>query len=155
MTNDIALFRSFGLATPASFSYSQPMNALVGNGYTSLIGNTYFNAVRFVEGLLIKEDVGVGYSATFLNGLQIYDLHTKTLLAEKTYPMYGGAFYSKDLIKRLTSNLLEELILKEAKSQNRLLNQLEVKNALSNLIANAFEKNQVQELQKSVRAIGF
>lgn len=155
MTNDIALFRSFGLATPASFCYSKPMNALVGDKYTSPVGNTYFNAVRFVEGLLIKEDVDVGYSATFLNGLQIYDLHTKTLLAEKKYPMYGGAFYSKDLVKRLTSNLLEELILKEAKSQNRLLNQSEVKNALSNLIANAFEKNQVQELQKSVRAIGF
>ncbi len=155
MTNDIALFRSFGLATPASFSYSQPMNALIGNGYTSTIGNTYFNAVRFVEGLLIKEDVGVGYSATFLNGIQIYDLHTKTLLAEKKYPMYGGAFYSKDLVKRLTSNLLEDLILEEAKKQHRLLNQSEVKNALSRLVASAFEKNQVQELQKSVKAIGF
>ena len=155
MTNDIALFRNFGLATPASFSYSQPMNAFVGNGYTSTIGNTYFNAVRFVEGLLIKEDVGEGYSATFLNGLQIYDLHTKTLLAEKKCPMYGGAFYSKDLVKRLTSSLLEELILEEAKKQHRLLNQSDVKNVLSRLVANAFEKNQVQELQKSVKAIGF
>lgn len=155
MTNDIALFRSFGLATPASFSYSQPMNAFVGNGYTSTIGNTYFNAVRFVEGLLIKEDVGEGYSATFLNGLQIYDLHTKTLLAEKKYPRYGGAFYSKNLVKQLTSQLLEELLLKEAQKQHYLLNQEDVKNKLSRLIANAFEKNQVQELQNSVKAIGF
>lgn len=155
MTNDIALFRNFGLATPASFSYSQPMNAFVGNGYTSTIGNTYFNAVRFVEGLLVKEDVGEGYSATFLNGLQIYDLHTKTLLAEKKYPMYGGAFYSKDLVKQLTFQLLEELLLKEAQKQHYLLNQVDVKNKLSRLVANAFEKNQVQELQKSVKAIGF
>lgn len=155
MTNDIALFRSFGLATPANYSYSQPMNAFVGNGYTSTIGNTYFNAVRFVEGLLIKEDVGEGYSATFLNGLQIYDLHTKTLLAEKKYPRYGGAFYSKNLVKQLTSQLLEELLLKEAQKQHYLLNQEDVKNKLSRLIANAFEKNQVQELQNSVKAIGF
>lgn len=155
MTKDIALFRSFGLATPASFNYSQPMNAFVGNGYTSSVGNTYFNAVRFVEGLLIKEDVGEGYSATFLNGIQIFDLRTHSLLAEKRYPMYGGAFYSKELVKNLTAELLEELILKEAKKQNRILNQPDVKRTLSSVISKAFGKNQVQELQNSVKAIGF
>ncbi len=155
MTNEIALFRNCGLATPASFSYSQPMNALVGNGFTSYSGNTYFNAVRFAEGLLIKEDVGQGYSATFLNGIQIYDLHSKTLLAEKKYPMYCGEFYSKELVKELTFELLEDLILKEAQKQHRMLNQSEVKSKLSRLLANAFEKNQLQELQKTVKAIGF
>lgn len=152
MTNEIALFKNFGLATPASFSYSQPMNAFVGNEYTSAMGNSYFNAVRFVEGLLIKEDVGEGYLYTFLNGLHIFDIRTHTLLAEKSYYC---TCYSKDLVRQQTTILLEELILKEAQKQHRLLNEYDTKKAIAQIISKAFDKKQVQELQKSVKAIGF
>lgn len=152
MTNEIALFKSFGLATPASFSYSQPMNAFVGNGYVSAMGNSYFNAVRFVEGLLIKEDVGEGYYYTFLNGLQIFDIRTHTLLAEKNYHC---VYYAKDLVKRETAKLLEELILKEAQKQHRLLSEYDTKKAIAQIISKAFDKDQIQELSKHAKAIGF
>ena len=39
MTQEISLFRNFGLATPATISYSAPMNAFVGSAFASLIGN--------------------------------------------------------------------------------------------------------------------
>lgn len=47
MANEIALFRNFGLATPSAITYSAPMNAFVGTGFTSAAGNSYFNAARF------------------------------------------------------------------------------------------------------------
>ena len=152
MTNEIALFKSFGLATPASFSYSQPMNAFVGNGYVSAMGNSYFNAVRFVEGLLIKEEVGEGYYHTFLNGLQIFDIRTHALLAEKNY---HKVVYRRSFVKQQATILLEELILKEAKLQHRLLNQQDTNRAIAQIISKAFDKDQVQELTKYAKAIGF
>ena len=47
MANEIALFRNFGVSTPTAVTYSTPMNAFIGAGFTSSAGNTYFNAARF------------------------------------------------------------------------------------------------------------
>lgn len=52
MTQEISLFRNFGLATPAAISYSAPMNAFVGSAFASLIGNIVARAkatVRFMS----------------------------------------------------------------------------------------------------------
>lgn len=157
MENQIALFRNFGLATPSRFSYSQEMNAITGNGFTSAMGNSYFNALRFAEGLLIKEDVGFGgmYNRTFLNGLRIFDLRTRKLLAEKIYPMYEGALYSKEVVKSVTRRLLSNLILQEAKEQGYFVTESEVERQLSNFLDCAFSKDQLQEMENNVKAIGF
>ena len=83
---NIEIFKKFGVSSVASnVTYSASLNVFTGNGYTSAAGNNYFNAFRFAEGILIKEDVGVGYARTFLNGIRIFDLSSKTLLCERSY----------------------------------------------------------------------
>lgn len=155
MKQEIALFKNFGLATPSSITFSESMNAFVGSGYTSMAGNTYFNAARFAEGLLIKEDVGEGYSATFLNGLHIYDLKTHKLLVEKVYPMYQGAFYSKEHVKIVATRLLSDLIVEAAEEQGSYMNEQEVSRKVRAILDRSFSNNQLQELEKNVKVLGF
>ena len=152
MANEIALFRNFGLATPADITYSSPMNAFVGQGYTSMAGNTYFNAVRFAEGILIKEDVADGYARTFLNGLKIYDLHTKKLLCEESFHCH---YYSKDAVKSDVKRMLTNLILKAARQENRYLCEGDVHGRIGQIIDRAFSTNQIDMMNKQMRALGF
>jgi hypothetical protein len=152
MANEIALFRNFGLATPASITYSTPMNAFVGQGYTSMAGNPYFNAMRFADGILIKEDVGEGYAYTFLNVLKIYDLHTKKLLCEESFNCH---YYSKDTVKSDVKRMLTNLIIKAAQQENRYLSESDVRNRISQIIEKAFSNNQIEMMNQQMRALGF
>jgi hypothetical protein len=152
MAHEIALFRNFGLATPASITYSTPMNAFVGQGYTSMAGNTYFNAMRFADGILIKEDVGEGYAYTFLHGLKIYDLHTKKLLCEESFNCH---YYSKDTVKSDVKRMLTNLIIKAAQQENRYLSESDVRNRISQIIEKAFSNNQIEMMNQQMRALGF
>lgn len=153
MTQEISLFRNFGLATPNSISYSEPMNAFVTKAQMYASGNSYFNAARFAEGLLIKEDVGQGHLYTFLNGVHIYDIKTRKLLTEMVFPMYQGAFYSKDTVKNISSRLLTNLIVNAAEKQGCTIDEGEVKSKIYSILNRAFANNQLQELEKHVMAL--
>ena len=75
-----------------------------------------------------------------------------TELAEKNY---HKVVYRRSFVKQQATILLEELILKEAKLQHRLLNQQDTNRAIAQIISKAFDKDQVQELTKYAKAIGF
>lgn len=83
--NEIALFQKFGLAKNSNFNYSEAVNAFIGNGYTSMAGNTYLNEIRLIEGIIIKNDVGHGHTYTFLNGIKIFHIESKKLICERKY----------------------------------------------------------------------
>jgi hypothetical protein len=72
--NTLTLLNQFGLSNRVSYSYLNVANAFIGSGYISQAGNLYFNSLRLLDGIVIKEDVGQGYSRTFLNGLRIFDI---------------------------------------------------------------------------------
>lgn len=152
MANEIALFSKFGLATPSNIRYSSPMNAFVGSGYTSAAGNTYFNAVRFAEGILIKEDVGEGYAYTFLNGLKIYDLKTKKLLCEDSFHCN---YYSKQTVKDEVKRMLKELIMDAARSEGYYISSSEVNKRINSMIDRCFAQNQIEMMGQQIRALGF
>jgi hypothetical protein len=152
MENEIALFSKFGLATPSNIRYSSPMNAFVGSGYTSAAGNTYFNAVRFAEGILIKEDVGEGFAYTFLNGLKIYDLKTKKLLCEDSFHCH---YYSKDTVKSDVKRMLKELIMDAARSEGYYISSSEVNKRINSMIDRCFAQNQIEMMGQQMRALGF
>ena len=86
--NAIQLFERHGLVN-ANLNYSEISNAFLTTGYTSMAGNTYFNSIRVAEGILIKEDVGEGWCKTFLNGIKIYSIKDKTLLADRSFHNLG------------------------------------------------------------------
>ena len=150
MTQEISLFRNFGLTTPTTVTFSESLNALVGAGYTSMAGNTYFNSLRMADGLLIKEDIGQGYAYSFLNGLHIYDLRSKTLICER---WFHCNYYSRETAKQDAILMLTDMIEQAAAKENILLNHDEVKNKVSDLVARAFFGDQMQEIQKTLKQL--
>ena len=155
MANEIALFKNFGLATPKGISYSESINAFVTTALAFPSGNAYCNAARFAEGLLIKEDVGHGHMYTFLNGVHIYDLKTHKLLAEKVFPMYEGLFYSTDTVKSVATRLLTSLLVDAAREQGCVLYESDASRKVRAILDRSFSNNQLQELEKNVKALGF
>ena len=108
MTNSFSIANTFGLYN-SNVTYSELANSFLTNGFTSALGNTYFNHVRFAEGILIKEDVGVGFKYTFLNGIKIYAIKTKRLIGEVAF---NNLRYTKEVVRLECSKIL----LKELKS---------------------------------------
>ena len=108
--------------------------------------------MRFADGILIKEDVGEGYAYTFLNGLKIYDLHTKKLLCEESFNCH---YYSKDTVKSDVKRMLTNLIIKAAQQENRYLSESDVRNRISQIIEKAFSNNQIEMMNQQMRALGF
>jgi hypothetical protein len=113
MSKTKVIFEKYGLMN-SNVSYSEVINAFLTSGYTSAAGNTYFNSIRMAEGILIKEDIGEGYARTFLNGIKIYSIKDKTLIADKTF---RTVFYStlkvKSEAKKMLMKLIEDAAIKE------------------------------------------
>ena len=150
MTQEISLFSNSGLATPSSVTFSKSLNALVGTGYTSMAGNTYFNTLRLADGLLIKEDIGVGYVRTFLNGLHIYDFRTKTLLCEKNFSCH---FYSRETAKSDAVNMLSDFLLKVASKENVIIDESEMLAKVHEMVEQAFFGDQMQEIHQNIKQL--
>lgn len=138
-TSEIALLNKFGIAKCSNFNYSESVNAFIGNGYTSMAGNTYLNEIRFMEGIVIKEDVGQGYARTFVNGIRLFDLQSKTLLCERNYHCtYYSQFYIKTEVKEMLTNLLNEA----ARKENINFNSSDIENHIEKLVEKAFCEDQ-------------
>ncbi|MBR1807936.1 MAG: hypothetical protein IJ776_00915 [Paludibacteraceae bacterium] len=150
MSQEISLFRNFGIATPNTITFSKSLNALVGVGYTSMAGNTYFNSLRMADGILIKEDIGQGYAHSFLNGLHIYDIRTKTLICEKLFSCH---YYSRDTAKSDAIDMLTDMIGKAASKENIILNYNEMRSKVSDIVRRAFFADQMQEIQKTLKQL--
>lgn len=152
MPQEIALFRNFGLSTRQTVSYCQSLNAFTNTGYTSLAGNHYFVSLRLSNGIIIKEDVGIGYAHTFLNGLKIYDLNSRTLLCDETY---NCVFYSRQTAKNYAVDMLTRLVMKTAQREGAFLNQDTVKRRASEIVNDAYYNNQMDNLNKYTKQLGY
>lgn len=139
MSTEISILKTIGLSINSNFKYSQEANSFIGNAYTSLAGNTYFNGIRFIEGVLVKEDVGHGHTYTFLNGIKIYDLKTKTLLCEKNYHC---TYYNKVFIIGEVESMLTDFLFESAQKEGIIINRIDLKNHIENIVARAFKTDQ-------------
>ncbi|MBR1565118.1 MAG: hypothetical protein IJ650_07220 [Paludibacteraceae bacterium] len=157
MKQEIALFRNFGLATPSSVTYSPELNAFITAAFQTMSGNCYFSAMRLSEGILIKEDIGQGgiYNRTFLNGVHIYDLKTKTLLCEYIYPMYEGAIYSRSVVATVARRILKELVEKTAQRENFYIEASHVDRVIYQIVNNAVYADQTQELNRQIKSLNY
>ena len=147
---NIVLFKDLGVSVSSNVTYSTSLNVFSSNGYTSAAGNTYFNSFRFADGILIKEDVGEGYAHTFLNGIRIFDLSTKTLLCERSYHC---CFYNKSYVKTESIDMLRELVINAAKSDNMELSEGDVKLHVTRIVDEAFTTNQLDMMNKQLRLL--
>lgn len=73
-----------------SLTYNAEKNVYLTLGYTSPAGNTYFQAIRFSDKLIVYYDIGIGYARTFLNGIKLFcwDGQKPTLISQK---FWGGS----------------------------------------------------------------
>ncbi len=138
------VLKQFGLVK-GNINYSETANAFLSTGFTSTAGNTYFNAVRFAEGIVIKEDIGIGYARRFLNGLQIYSLSNNEMLADRNYHCF---FYNKFAIKREAVSMLMEVLRNAAKREGYKLDESQAKSEIEKIIDMAMNENQVELLKR-------
>jgi hypothetical protein len=138
MTNSIAILQKHGLIN-SNFSYSEVANAFLSSGYTSSAGNTYFNSIRVAEGILIKEDVGQGYAHTFLNGIKIFSIKDKTLLADKSF---NNVRYNKTRFKIEAKKLLLKMLVDSSRFEGYVLDYNQAEKIIDNLLTQAIDENQ-------------
>jgi len=147
MNNTKALVLS-KLGLPSTVQYSESTNAFLTSGYTSMAGNTYYNAIRIAEGILIKEDVGQGYIHTFLNAIRIYSLKDKTLLADRAF---HNRIYSKCAVKREAVDMLMDVLREAAINEGLSFDELQARNTIENIIEKALNTNQLEMFQNQTR----
>ncbi len=145
VTKTIQLFQKAGLAVASGgYQYSEVANAFLSEGFTSNAGNTYFNAVRLIEGIFIKEDVGQGHTRTFLNGIKIYSIMDKTLIAERSYHC---KFHSKLTVISEVQEMLYNIINESALKEGIKFDQNEVRRKIQEITIKCFNSDQRQLLQ--------
>jgi hypothetical protein len=144
MNNSMTLFEKHGLIN-ANISYSEVANAFLTSGYTSSAGNTYFNSVRVAEGILIKEDVGVGYAHAFLNGLKIYSIKDKTLIADKSF---NTVYYSASRVKMESKKMLLNVLEIASKNEGYIFDYKSAEVLIEKILTNAINSNQMEVLKQ-------
>ena len=144
MTNTLVLLKQFGLSK-GSINYSEKANAFLSSGYTSSAGNTYLNAVRFAEGIVIKEDIGIGHTYVFLNGLRIYSLKNNEMLADRNYHNFC---HSKFNVKSESVKMLMEVLQNAAKKEGYKIDEKQAKSEIGKIIDMAMNENQVELMQR-------
>lgn len=149
MTTEL-IKKNIGNSLPEKVRYSEQSNSFLTNGYVSRAQNVYFNSIRFAEGIVIKEDVGQGYKYTFLNGLRIYSLKDKTLLADRSYRCN---IYKKDNIRFEIKEMLLDLIKDACEKNGQEINYYDLKRSINELINRAFNENQQDVLKNQVKRL--
>jgi len=149
MTNSITIFEKHGLIN-SNVSYSEVANAFLSTGYTSQEGNTYFNSIRVAEGILIKEDVGVGYARTFLNGLQIYSIKDKTLLVDRTF---NCLFYSKQTVKSKAKKMIIDVLREASISQGLYFDENNASSIIDRVLDKAIKEDQREMLLSQTKRL--
>jgi hypothetical protein len=144
------ILQNLGSYLPANTNYSGQANAFLTNGFVSGAGNVYFNAVRLGEGIVVKEDVGQGYARTFLNGLRIYSIKEKKLLADRTFHCN---FYSKEGVKAEIQNMLFQLLKEAAEYSGLRFDMIQSKIAIHSMVDEMFNTDQRQMLQQQNRKL--
>tara|TARA_B110000003_G_scaffold244653_1_gene253908 strand:- start:4602 stop:5063 length:462 start_codon:yes stop_codon:yes gene_type:complete len=144
MNNTLTVLKKKGLIN-SNISYSEIANAFISKGYTSIAGNTYFNSIRVAEGILIKEDVGQGYAHTFLNGIKIYSIRDKTLIADKRF---NNVRYNQSRMKSETKKLLLNMLEESAKAEGYIFNIKDSETIIENILNKALEENQNDFIKK-------
>jgi len=145
---ELQIFKQTGLIKEGAYNFSEIANAFLSEGYTSLAGNTYLNSIRLAEGILIKESIGHGWHYTFLNGIRIYTIKDKTLVAER---LFHNRVYNKQMLRNEVMNLLLNQIRDAAKSEGICISEYVVKEKINTILDEAFNEDQRSILQKQLQ----
>ncbi len=147
---ELQIFKQIGLIKEGGYNFSEIANAFLSSGYTSMAGNTYLNSIRLAEGILIKESVGHGWYFTFLNGIKIYTIKDKTLIAER---LFHSRVYSKQTLRNEVMDLLLNQIRDVAKNEGVHISESIVNEKINSILDEAFNEDQRLMLQKQIKKL--
>ena len=131
-------------------SYSENVNAFLSLGYTSLAGNTYYNEIRIANGIAIVGSLGDGYWYKFLNGIKIYSLKDKELVAEKHFHNH---IYGKESVKHHAKSMLLEALLEASKEEGWSFDEKQASKEIDRIVDESFSTNQIEMLKKQARKL--
>jgi len=143
-SNEITLFNKLGLIRSSDFNYSESVNAFLGNAFTSMAGNTYLNEIRFLEGLVIKEDIGHGYAHTFVNGIRIFDIRSKKLICER---LYHCTYYSTIFLRSEVRKMLIDFLLTSTRKEGITIDYNDAVRHIAMIVDKAFNTDQRHMLE--------
>ena len=99
-------------------------------------------------GILIKEDIGNGYAHTFLNGLRIYSIKDKTLLADKSF---HTLYYSASTVKNEAKKMLLDILETAARNERYFFDVENAGAVIDKILENAIRSNQVAMLKQQTQ----
>ena len=145
MKTALSLFSANSLSTQGQFSAHE--NAIVANGFTSQAGNTYFNALRTAGGIIIKEDVGIGYKYRFLNGIKIYSIKDKALLADRVFHCH---IYDKQDVMEQSESMLFHFLKQAANEDNIEIDRDDAQRKISEIVKEAYVTDQLSAFNSNI-----
>lgn len=118
--NNTELSRVVESSLPAlsgsSLTYNSQNNIFLTTGYTSAVGNTYFQGIRLSNRIIVKTDIGQGYAYTFLNGISVYGFNgrEKKLIGSRSF--YNNCYSEYSVMKNA-----KEIVMEYMRSQAKML----------------------------------
>lgn len=89
MSTSLALIAAKALPalSGSSLSYNPEKNVYLTHGYTSVSGNSHYQAIRFSSRLVVSYCIGKGHTRTFLNGISLFcwDGPKAKIIAQKSF----------------------------------------------------------------------
>lgn len=124
-------------ATKYNVTYNKANNIYLTDGYTSKAGNTYFQGIRLSDRIVVKENIGIGYWHTFLNGIQVYgfDGNDLQLIGSESFHC---CHYSKETVRREATELVKAYLENQCTLANTQLDINTLKELSSSLVETAF-----------------
>lgn len=118
MTNSLS--RVVESALPAlsgsNVTYNAQNHIFLTNGYTSAVGNTYYQGIRLSDRIIISYNIGEGYAYTFLNGVNVYGFNgrEKRLIGSRSY-------YCQCFSERYAKKEAMQIVMDYMKGQAKML----------------------------------
>ena len=134
----------------SSISYNSNLNAFIGNAYTSVAGNTYFDALKLSDEIAIKADIGIGHTHSFLNGITIMSTKSRKILAHKQFHCYT---HSNSKEQHQARQLLIEALEETARCNGYVVGRMQIEMAANTIIDKVYNVNQLDALQKTIRIL--
>lgn len=141
---DLQLFQQAGLFKSGDYNYSEIVNSFLSGGYTSSMGNTYFNSVWFIDGLAIMASLGKGRDYTFVNGLKIMNIVDKSVIFQENYHC---CIYTKEAVMGESIRQLAISIVESAERKGIRVNCNDVVQKVQSKIIDGFNSDQRYMLQ--------
>ena len=103
---------ALAIAFGKKLTYNPERNVFLTMGFTSTLGNTYYNAMRLSSRILVCYEIGEGYKHTFLNGITIFRIDNNHLsaIAQRVWGGCNWVKFSELVAANLSIDMLTKVL---------------------------------------------